>query len=236
MNESQFAIWGYGSHFRGDADCSSDVDILVVSDSQIGDPVVAEHCRFEQYAASRYTWSEIEGLAAYGSLFLHHVRLEGKCLFESPRACGRLSDLLINLVPYKRAGMDVLSFRQALADITTSIGEGGSVPFELSNLGTLIRHACILGCYLAGTPTFGRHTPVARFVGLRRIDTEIAAEFPQLYEYRIWSERGADFPGMPERKYAERWCRRADLILGTLEGAANEHKYARTMPSTARAC
>ncbi len=122
-------------------------------------------------------------------------------------------------------------FSSLLSDVQTSLAEGASIPFELSILGTIMRHASILGCYVCGRPTFGRLRPVEKIVDLWGLDEIIKQSFPALYRYRIWSEGRSNSPADASLENALCWCARADRVLTELEGRVND--YERTLPKTA---
>ena len=92
-------MWLYGSHARGQVDPLSDQDVLVVSDVAIEFECLQSISPITLHGASvsRYTWKEIKGMAAYGSLFLQHLRLEAVPLYESTGSEGFLRSLLDNL-------------------------------------------------------------------------------------------------------------------------------------------
>ena len=59
---------------------------------------------------------------------------------------------------YRLASRDLAGFRTVLQDVGTSIAGGhASLVFESSTLGTVFRHACILGCALDGGYCFSAH-------------------------------------------------------------------------------
>src|SRR5262245_46459624 len=82
MNEADFAVWLYGSVARGDADELSDTDVLLISDAS-DHPIPAVQAVAEA-SVSHYTWGQITSLAEVGSLFLHHLRLEGRVVAGTP--------------------------------------------------------------------------------------------------------------------------------------------------------
>jgi predicted nucleotidyltransferase len=216
-----YALWLYGSDARGDSSSSSDVDILVVSDSIM--PIeFSSLFPGRRLSVSQYNWSEIDRMAQYGSLFLHHLRLEGKVLNESLDVKGRLQGILDKLPTYLRANRDVRAFRQTLVDIAAELPNPPDLLFELATLAALIRRIAILGCYLLGSPEFGRTQPLIRLSEAWKLPRRFASEFPQLYRYRL----AAEVPGTPRPPaYADTlklWIDRTRLLLDKLEVQAHE--------------
>jgi predicted nucleotidyltransferase len=87
-------IWLYGSQARGDTDTLSDVDVLVAGEvdaEALGQLPYSQ----PQLSVVRYDWDELELMASYGSLFLHHVRLEGRPQYADKNS--RLATLLETL-------------------------------------------------------------------------------------------------------------------------------------------
>ena len=224
MLESGYAVWLYGSHSRGTADKFSDLDVLFVSGSETNDIAIAE--LFEPSPAlsiSQYSWSEIEKMARYGSLFLHHLELEGRPIFESTAAMGRLKSILLNLGPYRLASRDLSGFRTVLRDVVASINDGqASLIFELSTLATIFRHASILGCALAGFPCFSREEPVEKLMFTLKFPDSWASEFPKLYRYRLYADGRAPWVNGPSIEFTLTWCMRTQVLLDTLVGRFHE--------------
>lgn len=207
------AIWLYGSRARGDADELSDTDLVVVSDSATVEPRTRVLTRTTPFI-SRYSWDEIERMASYGSLFLRHLALEGKPLHESAASEGRLAALLAGMGPYQLAARDAAAFRTVVRDVRESLDSGeASLVFELSTLATVFRHASVLGCYLANHPCFARTQPVMRLVGLWNLPSEWAADFPSLYDYRMYAESRTQRVDRPRPDLAYRWCERSESLV-----------------------
>jgi hypothetical protein len=226
------AIWMYGSHARGDPDSDSDLDVLVVSTERIDTARVALWTGLESsLSTSQYSWPEIQGMAAYGSLFLHHIRLEGRRLVEGRLVEGRLQHILASLPDYKRAPLDLAAFQLTLNDVRESLRAGGSAAFEASILATVLRHASILGCYVSGFPSFGRIEPIRRVVDAWHLDHHIAEEFPKLYRYRIRADRNLDFPDDLGRAELAIWCDYIDRVLCKLEEQVRDY-HTRMSPAT----
>lgn len=198
--------WLYGSVARGTADDSSDVDILVVTDETAPvDVPDAEHVSVRTYG-----WSAVEQMAAYGSLFLLHLKLEGRPL-TAPEP-SRLRELLIDLPPYQRTAGDIEGFRTGLADARESLLDGGSAAFELSVIATVVRHCSILACYLLGTPLFDRTTSIRtafRATGLAD-DADGAVD---LYRFRLAEARGIAAPLAADVAVGMRWAAVADEFV-----------------------
>jgi hypothetical protein len=225
MTEFPYAVWLYGSRARGDADALSDTDVLAVADSPPS-PEDAAACvgmALGCVSVSSYSWTEVQAMAAYGSVFLHHVRLEGIPLFENDCCKGRLSSMLEGLGPYRRARQDVSAFRTVLADVKESMSNGGSPTYESSVLGTVLRHASMLGCFVSGCPTFGRLTPVWKLVGAGIIHSDIWSEFSTLYSARLYASGRGELSFKPTWEDVSLWLNRASSFLDELEVLANEY-------------
>jgi predicted nucleotidyltransferase len=211
-------MWLFGSAARGDMDELSDVDILVA-----GAPCPRVLDRLP-YSASRlsivrYGWEELAHMAAYGSLFLHHVRLEGRPL--QPETGPRLRELLEKLPPYHRADHELGSFRLVLDDVEESLAGEPSLAFELSVIATALRHSCILGCYVMGCPTFGRRSAFQTFLehcGLGGL----ASDAERLYEFRLYEDERAAAPFGPTAEDARVWLERARIVVDAVAEALDE--------------
>jgi hypothetical protein len=214
--ESGTALWLYGSCARGDNDPLSDRDLLVVADADVEMPSNAYPNGIMTDAVSCYQWREIEAMAAYGSLFLRHVWLEGKRLFESDEARGRLEGIVASMGPYRLAARDAQAFRVVLKDVRRSIDSAGSLVYELSVLATVFRHGSILACHLSGTDCFGRVKPVEKLVRLWSMPESWAASFPQLYEFRLFAAgRIGDAPHATAQ-LTELWLARTEWLIDRL--------------------
>ena len=225
MNEYGCAVWLYGSRARGDEDILSDVDVFVVSDTEVSKKEVAQLVPGlpGYFSVSQYSWREVIGMADYGSLFLRHLRNEGQVLWETPASKGQLFNLLSGMGDYKHVRRDIRGFMVVLEDVKASLETGGVFAYEMSVLGTVLRHSSILGCWLTGNPSFGRIAPVQRIVSRYDLSPEIAAEFPGLYKYRLYIDgRIASIPE-PTKLQVEVWLGRVMKVVNTIAADANDY-------------
>jgi hypothetical protein len=215
------SVWLYGSHARGDADTLSDIDVLVLSDDNWSVGRVAAMVRVDERTCSisQYTWPEFWMMVERGSLFLHHIRSEGILLHETAECRGAVRNALDALAPYRLARRDVEAFRTVLSDVEDELTHESSIPYELAILGTVIRHASVLGCYLLDRPCFGRTEPVRRFATAMNLQSTVPDNFADLYRYRLALEgrRCPTAHGSPQE--AARWlgwARRVITAVGEL--------------------
>lgn len=223
MSPKGWAIWSYGSLARGDSDNLSDDDILLVGPLQDQPAKALKRAGLDsrKLSISRYSWREIIRMAEYGSLFLHHIRLEGHPVHEANGCSGVLRRILRGLGDYKHTKRDIQGFRSVLADVRDSVNRGGCIVFELSVLATVIRHMSILGCWLVGKAQFGRVVPVMVFAGAVGIDDQAVCRFSSLYMYRLYCDDRIQREKLPVLFFSE-WIRLAETLVDQLEKVADE--------------
>ena len=212
----------YGSVARGDVDDRSDIDLLMVGDVDAypdplaGDATVAALVADgHEPSTMRFTWREVEAMAAYGSLFLHHVKLEGRPLVSQPD--DPLTTLLEALPPYRRATQEMEAFQVVLDDVQRSILGPHGPAFELGVVATALRHAFILGCYVTGEPDFGRTSPFRRLCPILNRPLRTASDLATLYEFRLYQQGRAPAPFAATTNDVCMWLRIAGGLFANIQ-------------------
>jgi hypothetical protein len=200
--------WLFGSHARGDSDELSDVDVLIAGS---GDPSLELDVAPDKISTITFSWKELEHMASYGSLFLHHVRREGRALGQSPRL-----DALLSMLPeYQRAAVEVTCFDRVLVDVRRAMERDHSPTFELGVLGTTLRHACILGCYLRGDPAYGRCLPFTKYAAAIGM-SHLGEEMTRLYAFRMHLDARTVLPFVPTTHDVQKWLSHAEVVLANV--------------------
>lgn len=181
-------VWVYGSVARGMDTNMSDLDLLVAprlgpEDSPVVAAMVHELPHSDRRSITVYSWQQLRAMAAYGSLFLVHLRAEARLLFGQGSGCG-LSRLVEDLPPYSRADHDLWGFAQALADVEESLLTGGDPNYELGVVATVVRHCSILTTYLGAAPVFDREKSISAAFALVGQDEAVPAAL-QLHAFRM---------------------------------------------------
>lgn len=218
--KSTDALWLYGSVARGTHGPTSDLDILWVTDNRSAQTSkVTEHLadlpQLDFLAVRKYSWREVIVMAGYGSLFLHHIALEGQPLMPG-EGKARLEMILGDLPAYTKAAHDVRGFRIAVTDVRNSLLDGGDPAFELSTVATIIRHASILACFLLGNLVFDRRASITYAFGAAGME-ELIDDALALYEHRLLQARGIPPTTPASAELAWPWLAATDVFIDRLE-------------------
>lgn len=158
----------FGSRSRGDSDANSDIDLAVFAAAESLDALFGikqEMCAaFPQIEVnfSVYSMATADLMATQGSLYLWHLKLEGKILFKRSNW---IEGLFQRLAPYSRpkAEMDLATFQSVLDDVDASLRWSKSTMlFEAATLFSVLRSLGMIVTTLAGSPCFGRLEPISR--------------------------------------------------------------------------
>jgi predicted nucleotidyltransferase len=156
------AVVLFGSAARGDHDAHSDRDICAICDDETGSSIaqlrksLAKEYRTDASSVSMYAAATASRMALNGSLFLWHLRLEGRVLFERRGAAQRLFRALRK---YDGFAVDLLRFQEVFDDTSSALQDGAVADlFDLHALFLVVRNVSMLLTVRAGSPSFGRST------------------------------------------------------------------------------
>jgi hypothetical protein len=162
----------FGSRARGDSDEFSDVDIAVFVDAVEASTLVGLRAQLDASSPDRvvsfsmYSVASAETMSKNGSLFLWHLKLEGKRVYQRD---AWLDSLFAELRPYplSRALDDLLTLRTVLRDVQDSLRKTDlTILFEAATLFTVLRNIGNVTMAARGTPTFGRTAPITALANL----------------------------------------------------------------------
>ena len=159
----------FGSTARGDSDAGSDVDVAAFGESTtmadlIGLKTRLSRCVGEHVSLSVYSKATAELMASSGSLFLWHLRLEGKVITQKSDWFGTL---LRSLVPYskRKAEADLDTFASVLKDTADALRQTeATLLFEAANLFAVLRSLGMIASMLDQQPCFSRLGPIRHLV------------------------------------------------------------------------
>ena len=154
------ALVEFGATARGDADRFSDRDIFVLVEDMEPESIaslraqVAQTCGTSASSVACYTVSTVDRMISLGSLFLWHLRLEGKVLWDPD---GAMAEALSALCSYDSKKRDVDRFGAVYRDVVVAFERTGVLSaFECHVLFGIARNTCMLLTVAAGDPAFGR--------------------------------------------------------------------------------
>ena len=224
MTMNERAIWLYGSHARNDYDCYSDIDIFVAGGPDIDEILNQLEFDRSQVSVSQYEWREVESMARYGSLFLQHLRLEGRPLLVSLEGDRRLEHLLHTLCPYRHADRDIQAFTTCIDDVGKGLEKGSTPAFEMSVIATVLRHSAVLASYLIGRPKFGRLEPFQFVAKQWGFPDTVILEFKRVYQFRLHEDGRASLPFEPSERDVRFWVTQASKFLTLLKEEASAYQ------------
>jgi len=224
MIMSEYAIWLYGSHARRDHDCYSDIDIFIVGKPNIDEILNQLEFRRSEISVSQYQWKEVAAMARYGSLFLQHLKLEGRPLILSLEGDERLKHLLRTLRPYQHIDRDIRAFTKCVDDIRKGVEKGSTPVFEMSVIATVLRHSAVLASSLIGSPKFGRLEPFQFVAKLWGFPDMVIREFERVYQFRLHEDGRASLPFDPSERDVRLWVSQASNFLTLLKEEASAYQ------------
>ena len=142
MNAPVRSVVLFGSAARGDHDALSDVDICAIIDrtefNRLEDIRCSVATKYDTTATSvsMYTTTVVDDMVRCNSLFLWHLRLEGKIIHDRD---GWLSHRLANLAPYDRYASDLATFRELQISVGNVLANDGDLSeFDLHLLFSIL--------------------------------------------------------------------------------------------------
>jgi len=187
----------FGSAARRDADVYSDKDVFVLCadldletflklKQEVILPAAGEDC-----SVSSYRFSDFLTMAENGSLFLWHLKLQGKFVFSKNTVIEKVFSLLKQYDNYQQ---DLNYYGELLEDVIVSMRKRGMLSeFDLSLLFTIVRNTCMLLCYHEGIPKFGRSNSYLTAKKIFGKEFHLADWlYPKLCSWKLWYERGIE--------------------------------------------
>lgn len=234
-------IYIYGSYARGESDIYSDIDILVVINTQEYKDIInikdnmKSKLNIPRDWISIYSYNRIEEMKQYGAYFLWHLKLEGKKVYSRKRY---LENTLKSIPKYKKCKMDLIQYNDICIDIENSVKkEQYNIYYELNVLASIVRNASIAFCFLNNKYIFSRYKPVkfvidsiSKNIGLKGINIDIR-EYDELYKYRIIYNRGGLYPERDDLiEFLLKWINIAKYIINMginmlEDGELEDEKY-----------
>ncbi|UOO43803.1 nucleotidyltransferase domain-containing protein (plasmid) [Priestia megaterium] len=181
----------FGSAAREDSDEYSDVDIFLLVDNvsqeridQITDKVKEKIGR-PNIGISLYRKDIYNKLLLEGSMFLWHLKLEGKVIYIK-------EDLLLfeHLQPFANFNKNLSTYEKLYIKTIKSLDLNGINSFDLSQLFFICRNICLLTCFKLGHPTFGRLTAYSKLIELINVTPLDWSNYIYLSEWRLNYTRG----------------------------------------------
>jgi hypothetical protein len=91
-------------------------------------------------------------------------------------------------------------------------------------LAAILRHASVLGCYVAGAPRFGRTAAFLWLGGRWSLPREMLDDFDRLYRFRLHEEGRGELPYSATWADVDRWSGFAERFLDRLKGEIDEYE------------
>lgn len=161
-NPAILAVYIFGSHVRGDADPSSDVDVLVITDN--GKPDTYKLVRFIEAQFNKssdlsiYSLARLKKMHEEGHLFSWHIYNESRYLLypdtkDIIKELGKPSD-------YANAQQDIVELIDLLDTIALEVANQPNIVYEAGLLYVCLRNIALSASWYSSLGLkFGRNSP-----------------------------------------------------------------------------
>ena len=212
------AIFIYGSFARGDNDENSDMDILVIAESDnnkienIIRDIITRFLDKANLDISVYSGNRFETLLEYGSLFLHHIRQEGILVYGKGKYSNK-EYLFGKLTSFKGISEDLLLYSRMHEKIEKSISENGINYYDLNILCILARNTMIVTCYHLGIPKFGKWDVYEICASEESFEGLSRQTYADLLQFRSYYNRMKPLKKLPKDEVCKNYCQEVDKLI-----------------------
>lgn len=214
----------YGSIARNDADIDSDIDIFALTEDFLTDiervkvvKKITEKilCQYpaKEVNVSLYTYKIFNNMSLEGSLFLWHLKKEGKYLYNKRRI-----DIFLNLASFNGYQKNMELYKKLFTSVQISLKKNGANSYDLSLLFFLCRNISILTCFKIGNPDFGRLSAYKTFTKYLGYQPVSHSNFIELSKWRIDYTRGLEEElKYPNKGHLKEIVNQVSSLLNTCE-------------------
>lgn len=208
IQDNILSIIMFGSTARAEEDAYSDVDVCVItwestneSEIEAIKSIIDDNYGLQDTEIIVYSSDQFETMNAYGSLFLWHLKLEGKVLFDRNYFCQVMKRLSV----YEKHLCELDFHADLLTDVASSMERLRIVnELDLSQLFTICRNTCMILSHFNKEFAFGRKSA---FQSARRIYNDLPLteeEYTYLSKWKLRYERSLfDDLELPSVDYVE---------------------------------
>ncbi|MDO8259877.1 MAG: nucleotidyltransferase domain-containing protein [Candidatus Magasanikbacteria bacterium] len=187
MGSNILAVILFGSFARGDNDPESDYDLCVLTQERQSHELNVEQLneiitddRLLENNPVFYPASAVASMLKHGSLFLWHLKQEGKVLYGEEYFSSKIKELSLFIHHHE----DIAYHKELFCDLVSS-WEYLSLPNELdlSILFTIARNTCMILAHKFGKPSFGR---LSSFVAAKSFFSDLPINFEAYQCLSTW--------------------------------------------------
>lgn len=149
------AVTLFGSKARNDNDIYSDTDIFVLTENSADIEEISNSIKLiiKEANVSLYTIEIFEKMLQDGAMFLWHLKIEGKQIYNKYEI-----DLFKGLKPFNKFKDNFDLYRELFIEAKKSIFTNKINGYDLSMLFFVCRNVSLLTCFKINKPNFGRYS------------------------------------------------------------------------------